>query len=160
MTDAQGQENPTTRLRNAPVIDRLMFRTKALANGCWLWLGSKNPKGYGHIRSDMGGPLVSVHRVAWEHHAGPIPPHLEIDHICLNRACVNPGHLRLATRIENVRHGRANQNHGKSACKRGHMFDSDNTRIDRKGKRVCRLCTRDAMRAHRANQRQSEGFST
>jgi hypothetical protein len=141
--------NPTSRLRNAPVLARLMYRTAALPNGCWEWRGSANPRGYGHIRLDMNGRIYAVHRVAYEQLVGPIPAGLEIDHLCFNRRCVNPDHLEPVTRLENVRRGRTNQNDGKTHCKRGHEFDAANTSIDVLGKRVCKACARERQRTYR-----------
>jgi hypothetical protein len=43
----------------------------------------------------------SAHRISWELHNSQIPEGMEIDHICHNRGCVNPSHLRLASRAEN-----------------------------------------------------------
>lgn len=42
-----------------------------------------------------------AHRVAYELAVGPIPDGMEIDHSCRNRRCVNPSHLRIATRKQN-----------------------------------------------------------
>ena len=44
-----------------------------------------------------------VHRFAYASLVGPIPPGMQIDHRCGCRICVNPAHLRLATRAENSR---------------------------------------------------------
>lgn len=137
------------RLRNAPVIDRLMFRTIVDPDGCWLWQGSTNGKGYGHIRSDMGGPIVAVHRVAYEHHHGPIPAGLEIDHLCKVRNCVRPDHLEAVTHAENV----ARTDRRATHCKHGHPFSPDNTKLDKRGMQTCRTCGRERMRAWRAARR-------
>jgi hypothetical protein len=67
--------------------------------GCWLWLGRLNSVGYGRV--SRNGRLQHAHRFVYELVKGPIPPGLEIDHICRNRACVNPDHLRLATSKQN-----------------------------------------------------------
>ena len=148
----QGDANPRTRLRGVPLVDRLMYRTALMDNGCWLWLGATNAKGYGHIRSVENGPLISVHRVAYELANGAVPEGLEVDHLCFERACLNPDHLEAISHTDNVRRGRHNQNHGKAECINGHAFDDANTSIDSLGKRVCKTCARDRMRAHRARK--------
>ena len=63
---------------------------------CWLWIGKIDPIGYGRHGA------FYAHRFAFElHTAKPIPAGRQIDHICHNRACVNPGHLRSVTNKQN-----------------------------------------------------------
>ena len=102
--------------RGSSVLDRLMFRTALLLNGCWEWRGARNTKGYGTIRVDSYGPAKSAHRVAYSEMVGPIEEGLEIDHLCKNRACINPDHLEAVTRTVNVQ--RVDQRKG--VCKNGH----------------------------------------
>ena len=48
--------------------------------------------------------VVTAHRAAWVyHHEKQIPDGHTIDHLCKNRRCVNPEHLRLMTNFENAR---------------------------------------------------------
>ena len=73
--------------------------------GCWLWTGLLYPHGYAQFT--VAGRNVSGHRWSYEHHFGPIPEGLSIDHVhargCRHRHCVNPDHLEAVTQAENNR---------------------------------------------------------
>jgi hypothetical protein len=79
---------------------------------CWEWTGAKTSAGYG-VFGMGGGKTRGSQRVAYELTHGGIPEGMEIDHICHNRGCVNPQHLRLATRKQN------NENRGVVSAKSG-----------------------------------------
>ena len=65
---------------------------------CWEFTGSL-VRGYGHMTYDSKNYLT--HRISYEHHNGPIPEGMEVDHICCNRKCCNPDHLDAVTHEEN-----------------------------------------------------------
>ena len=82
------------------LYDRL-FRYVRKTDSCWLWTGAKISTGYGLIRIDGSGRLV--HRVAWELHTGePVPLKLCVLHRCDTPLCVNPDHLFVGSRADNV----------------------------------------------------------
>lgn len=98
-------------------------------NGCWQWVGSIHHSGYGQWFGS------SAHRHVYEMHKGQVPAGLELDHLCRNRACVNPGHLEPVTHKVNAHRGRSGP---KSYCKYGHsMADAY---ICKNG-RACRQCS-------------------
>jgi hypothetical protein len=69
---------------------------------CWEWRAAHvgKPQGYGYFWMDGGMHLA--HRVAYVLSVGPVPEGMELDHICRNRACVRPAHLRVATKKQNM----------------------------------------------------------
>lgn len=77
-------------------------------SGCWIWLGAtmSEHRPYGRLvvgsRSDGTRRTTSAHRLSFETFKGPIPNDMEICHSCDMPSCVNPDHLFLGTRQDNV----------------------------------------------------------
>ncbi|MGW7514807.1 HNH endonuclease signature motif containing protein [Streptomyces sp. NPDC054796] len=122
---------------------------------CHQWTGSTNERGYGTF---WHGRTVKAHRYAYEQQVGPIPDGLDIDHLCRNRACVAPGHLRAVTHRENIL---TSSNHvarraAVRVCPAGHAYDEANTYVAKNGTRKCRSCRRAAQRAARAAAREQQ----
>jgi hypothetical protein len=111
---------------------------------CWSWTAYLRPDGYGETwdRTIHHGNLV--HRVVYGLLVGPIPDGLVIDHVCRNRSCCNPAHLRAVTDRENVVLAPGSlapsaTNAAKTECIHGHA----RWRLDPKtGYRSCLECLR------------------
>ncbi len=120
------------------LIDRFESRfTRGPTTECWEWTGTLNYKGYGKFWYPKG---ASAHRFSYLIHVGKIPGKLVVDHLCRNRKCVNPLHLRLLTARENtlIGFGSGAINKRKTECKNGHPL----TRRPGSKVRRCEICTK------------------
>ena len=130
-----------------PILERFWSKVQKTSN-CWNWIGSQQGNGYGYLHNgtrEKRNPL-RAHRFSYEIHYGDIPSGLWVLHKCDNRLCVNPKHLFLGDRTDNMRDcaakgrvctiGKSNLTH----CIRGHEFNETNTYVRPNGHRTCKVC--------------------
>ncbi len=150
-TQAKAKFGPTP----APLTERLMKYVR-VEGDCWTWTGAiGKDDGYGRVSYGHANSKLA-HRIAHMAFIGPIPEGLELDHLCRNRACINPEHLEPVTRSTNLKRGLAetspqfrNYWASKTHCPRGHPYDLINTHFDKYGHRFCRECNKESKRERR-----------
>jgi hypothetical protein len=132
---------------------RLLAKIEHVAD-CWQWTGAKQPTGYGSLWN--GARPEQAHRISFRLYKGEIPKGCEIDHLCRNRGCVNPEHLRAVPHRENMRVSDTvmGRNAAKMFCKKGHPLAGTNLYVSPKGSRQCRECLRMHARNAKARRRQ------
>jgi hypothetical protein len=131
---------------------RLRFLAKVkVGPDCWLWMGAVNSRGYGAFCENG---TTSAHRFSysqWGRFAGSMGSERTLDHLCRNRACVNPAHLEPVSCRENLLRGEtlAAANAKKTRCVNGHLLRAAYA----PGKhRRCHECHRDEQARYKANR--------
>lgn len=148
---------PKNRLRRFTAAERFWAKVDK-GSGCWMWRPEKNPDRYGYLYVD--GRLVKAARFSYEMVAGPIPPGLQLDHLCRNRRCVNPAHLEPVTQRENILRGECMTavNARKTHCLRGHPLSGENLSSYSRG-RTCKACARGKALARYYRDKDNPGVT-
>ena len=121
---------------------------------CWPWIAGKRSHGYGEFHFDGMG--WAAHRWMLVHIVGvDIPSGMECDHLCRNRACVNPAHIELVSHKQNVLRGDSptSINARRTHCKNGHLLTATNRRRAQRG---CLLCYGENDRKYRNKNREAK----
>jgi hypothetical protein len=110
------ERRPAKRGETQPFIEAALASRQ---DECVLWPFATMDGGYPHIRRN--GKDVRVHMLVCEQAHGPRPSKRhQTAHSCGVSSCINPRHLRWATKVENeadkIRHGSTNrgERHGMS----------------------------------------------
>lgn len=123
-----------------------------IINNCFVWQGYKDKDGYGTFYFKKKNRRA--HRVSYYIKFGDISKDMVIDHICKNRSCVNPEHLRLVTKEQNTMENSKSigaVNKAKKFCKNGHVFDRFY------GQRYCSTCQAEKTKRLRAKWKSEAG---
>jgi hypothetical protein len=130
--------------------------------GCWVWHGPKDKDGYGVF--SFKGRRWLAHQVALMFDGREVPKYHETDHLCRNRACVNPAHLELVTHRVNMLRGLSGHaNRSKTHCPKGHPYEGENLvifkRKDGGHGRNCRACMMEACKKYYEQRKKRAGLS-
>lgn len=166
MSEMQGkldaaQDNRPTRAMSAMQVNAMVEASRfgqarfwrsvdqsAGEDACWPWKRPLDRDGYGQVHYLGSG--FRAHRIAFCLSGLDIPEGHQIDHLCRNRACVNPKHLEpVLPRVNLIRGDRVKK---KTECKNGHAFTGA-TRVYMVGDEVhtgnrCRICDADRRRKY------------
>ncbi len=146
----------------ASLMRRMRKNIRFEDGGCWTWTGRLDVGGYARY---WDGKVRPAHRITYSYFVGDIPEGLQLDHLCRNRACVNPEHLEPVTCRENIMRSPtavAAINARRTHCVNGHEFNEENTRVYG-GRRECKECNRIKARrimTNLRNRRRAAGLST
>lgn len=89
---------------------------------CWNWTAARTSTGYGAFTADKR--THKAHRLAWEYSGKRLDPGMVLDHICHNKLCVNPSHLRQIMHKQNCENKGPDIRTGRSGV-RGVLFRDD-----------------------------------
>lgn len=123
--------------------ERLFWSRVNKSATCWLWTGGADNHGY--VAAWFNGKNIRAHRLSLTLSGIELIDGLVVDHLCRNRKCVNPAHLRQITLVENILCGEGPcANHLRQThCKYGHKLSGDNlVRFTKAKRRTCKICKR------------------
>ena len=144
--------------RGTPVVKsfldlpkRFLDKTKKMENGCIFWTAFRDGNGYGKF--GIGRKVFLAHRVTYEQLIGNVGAGLELDHLCRNRACVNPFHLEPVSHKTNCQRGLAGHKERiKTHCPQNHEYTEENI-YWYNNHRYCRKCHYNYSKKYRLKHR-------
>lgn len=89
-------------MKTKPTLQDRFWSKVEKSDGCWVWTGSTERGGYGHMCLTNSRKMGKAHRISWELHFGKIPDGMMVCHHCDNPPCVRPDHLFLGSNSDNV----------------------------------------------------------
>jgi len=130
----------------------------SLGGDCWIWNSDRGRFWDGYGRASYHRKEYRAHRLSYLLNIGPVPDGLHVCHTCDVRDCVNPAHLFLGSRSDNMKDmisKKRGRNQVKTHCVHGHEFSESNTKFKPNGNRMCVACA--GLREKRAEEKFNRG---
>lgn len=147
-----GDEAPAIRRRFWAKVDKAgpVPVTAPELGPCWVWRAGKYASGYGQFM--VYGTGVKSHALSFLLVRGLMGLDQQHDHLCENKVCCNPYHIKPSTAWENTLKNSSphSKNARKTHCDNGHLLAGDNLFTYKpsvrypNGRRYCRQCRRDS----------------
>ena len=126
-SDAEGEKVVSYDPAEFPLdlVNHIPPRLRALIEcddaGCWNWQGRISRNGYGRVLID--GKEVAAHRFVYQAMIESVGAQTQLDHLCVNRRCVNPDHLQKVSPRENYR--RRDERAANGGARTRELIDAD-----------------------------------
>lgn len=133
-------------------VEKLLQTRVNKTETCWNWTGCVANNGYSKLR--IQNKHTSAHRIFYKWFKGEIEDGLQIDHLCRNKLCVNPGHLEAVTPKINIlrSEGVGAKNSRRNSCIRNHPLSGENLYMTPDGRRECKVCLNLRSETYRASR--------
>lgn len=136
-----------TRVGRPPAsLEDTFWDRVAIEDDCWRWTGYIHPDGHGALRVVRQGisKNYKAHQLALKLLRDvDVPTGHDVHHLCENRWCVNPDHLKVLS------HGEHKRLHLGDCCPQGHPKTAENTYYYKGSPWHCRICQRERNTSRR-----------
>lgn len=147
-----------------PEFDYIKFLSRIIIiDDCWVFKGmNKNGyRAYGLKTIKGNYYCFRAHRLSYHIFNGVLEQGKVIDHMCSNKTCVNPEHLRQVTSKVNVTENSTSataMNISKTQCPKGHEYSGHNLILRKVKKwtfRNCRTCNNTKQREYMKRKKET-----
>lgn len=149
------------RLGAVEKLESIFSRTVIDENDCSIWQGCVQMSGR---HRQLPYPSIGHNKKGWRGHRlvytlvyGEIPIDMHVCHKCDNTLCLNPQHLFVGTRSDNMQDKlskKRDHNQRKTHCPKGHEYSLENTYNHPDGSRKCHACMKAAAKKYDENNRE------
>lgn len=129
------------------VLKEVLSERLDTSGTCWIYTGWRSPEGYGIVKvtdpSTGQRKHFRAHRFVYEQLERTISENWHLHHKCENTSCVAPWHMDMVTPEVHAMERHVTiftKKRDATHCPQGHPYEGDNLVLDKRNRRICRIC--------------------